>query len=259
VTETRLAPAGVIVAGPPGAPSIVFVHSTRLTGAMWAAQQAELSGEFQTIAIDLPAHGARAGEPFTLDGAVDVLAAAIRDHATGGRAVVVGLSLGGYVAMALASREPALVRGLVLSGATVEPVGARSLAFLAFASVLDRLAAKRLDLINAWFFRTRYPPALAEPIISGGFWSKGGAHAVCHRARFIVGHCARGKRRTVVSAIENGAGSVAGTRDAMYVASTTRRRTVTSVTWPVTLDRNRRSPEYSHIGKKRTRSDAKNW
>ena len=74
--------------------------------------------------------------------------------------------------------EPALVRGLVLSGATAEPVGARSLAFLAFASVLDRVAAKRLDRINAWFFRTRYPPALAEPIVASGFWSKGGAQAV---------------------------------------------------------------------------------
>ncbi len=95
MTEPRPASAGVLVSGPPGAPSIVFVHSTRLTGAMWAAQQAELSGEFRTIAIDLPAHGARAGEPFTLEGAGDVLAAAIRDHATGGRAVVVGLSLGG--------------------------------------------------------------------------------------------------------------------------------------------------------------------
>ena len=178
MTETRPAPAGVTVAGPPGAPSIVFVHSTRLTGAMWVAQQSELSGEFRTIAIDLPAHGARAGESFTLDGAVDVVAAAIRDHATGGRAVVVGLSLGGYVAMALAAREPALVRGLVLSGATAEPAGARSLAFLAFASLLDRVAAKRLDRLNAWFFRTRYPAALAEPIIAGGFWSKGGAQAV---------------------------------------------------------------------------------
>ena len=106
MTEPRPAPAGVLLAGPPGAPSIVFVHSTRLTGAMWAAQQAELAGEFRTIAHRPPAHGARAGEPFTLEGAADVLAAAIRDHATGGRAVVVGLSLGGYVAMALAAREP---------------------------------------------------------------------------------------------------------------------------------------------------------
>jgi pimeloyl-ACP methyl ester carboxylesterase len=178
VTALRAEPGGVLVAGPAGAPSIVFVHGTRLTGAMWAAQQAELSGEFRTIAVDLPAHGARAGEPFTLEGAADVLADAIREHATGGRAVVVGLSLGGYVAMALAAREPALVRGLVLSGATAEPVGARSLPFLALATLMDRIERGLLDRINAAFFRSRYPPHIAEPIIAGGFWSKGGAQAL---------------------------------------------------------------------------------
>jgi len=179
VTAPKPESACVIVAGPPRAPSIVFVHGTRLSGTMWGPQQADLSGEFRTIAIDLPAHGGRAGgEPFTLNGAADVLAAAIRDHATGGRAVVVGLSLGGYVAMALAAREPALVRGLVLSGATAEPVGARSLPFLALASLMDRVDANRLDRFNAWFFRSRYPSALAEPIVAGGFWSKGGAQAL---------------------------------------------------------------------------------
>ena len=169
---------GVIVAGPAGAPAIVFVHGTRLTGTMWAAQQAELAGEFRTIAIDLPAHGARAGEPFTLEGAADVLSAAIRDHATDGRAVVCGLSLGGYVAMALAAREPGPIRGLVLSGATAEPVGPRSLLYLALAGVMDRIEDERLDRLNARFFRTRYPPEIAEPIVAGGFWSKGGAQAL---------------------------------------------------------------------------------
>ena len=175
---TDPAPAGVIVAGPAGAPAIVFVHGTRLTGTMWAAQQAALSAEFLTIAIDLPAHGARADEPFTLEGAADVVAAAIRDHATSGRAVVVGLSLGGYVAMVLAARDPGPVRGLVLSGATAEPVGPRSLLYLALAGVMDNIEDQRLDRINAWFFRSRYPPEIAEPIIAGGFWSKGGARAL---------------------------------------------------------------------------------
>ena len=180
---TDPAPAGVIVDGPVAAPAIVFVHGTRLTGTMWAAQQAALSGEFRTIAIDLPAHGARAHEPFTLEGAADVVAAAIRYHATGGRAVVVGLSLGGYVAMALAAREPGPIRGLVLSGATAEPVGLRSLLYLALAGVMDRVEDERLDQVNAWFFRTRYPPEIADPIIAGGFWSTGGAQAL----RAIVG------------------------------------------------------------------------
>ena len=176
--STGLAPTGVIVEGPADAPAIVFVHGTHLTGTMWTAQQAALSGEFRTIAIDLPAHGVRAAEPFTLEGAADVVANAIRDHATGGRAVVVGLSLGGYVAMALAAREPGPIRGLVLSGATAEPVGPRSLLYLALAGVMANVDDERLDRLNAWFFRSRYAPEIAEPIVAGGFWSKGGAQAL---------------------------------------------------------------------------------
>ena len=104
--------AGVVVDGPPSAPAIVFVHGTRLTKAMWLLQQAALHDEFRTIALDLPGHGARADEPFTLEAGADAVSAAIRDHA-GGRAIVVGLSLGGYVAMALAAREPERVRGQI--------------------------------------------------------------------------------------------------------------------------------------------------
>jgi pimeloyl-ACP methyl ester carboxylesterase len=173
----------VALAGPPDAPAIVFVHGTRLTSAAWLPQQTALADEFRTIAIDLPAHGTRAGEAFTLERAEDALAAAIQEHAAGGRALVVGLSLGGYVAMGLAAREPELVRGLVISGATAEPVGLRSLAYLGFAGVMDHIDDEKLDWLNTWFFRVRFPPAISEPIIAAGFWSVGGASAL----RAIVG------------------------------------------------------------------------
>ncbi len=169
--------------GPPDAPAIVFVHGTRLTGSMWVAQQLALAGTYRTIALDLPGHGRRAETPFTLEGAADVVAETITTHAPGGRAVVVGLSLGGYVAMALAAREPECVRGLVLSGATAEPVGLRSVPYSAFASAMTMADGPRLEALNAWLFRTRYPAAIAEPIIAGGFWSVGGAAAL----RAIVG------------------------------------------------------------------------
>jgi pimeloyl-ACP methyl ester carboxylesterase len=164
--------------GPSGAPAIVFVHGTRLTRSAWAGQLDGLGGEFRAIALDLPAHGTRADETFTLERATDLLADTIRDHASGGRAVVVGLSLGGYVAMALAARQPERVRGLVLAGATAEPVGVGSLPYRALAVVLDRFDGPRLSRLNAWFFRTRYPAEIAEPIVAGGFWSKGGATAL---------------------------------------------------------------------------------
>ena len=174
---------GILAAGPSDAPAIVFVHSTRLTSAIWTAQLDGLGGEYRTIAIDLPGHGTRAVEPFSLAAATNVVSATIEEHAAGGRAIVVGLSLGGYVAMALAARDPARVRGLVLAGATAEPVGRRALPFLGLAAAMGRMDAKRFDRLSAWYFRTRYPAAMAEPIVAGGFWPDEGAAAL----RALVG------------------------------------------------------------------------
>lgn len=165
------------VAGPAGAPAVVFVHGTRLTRAMWAAQMAGLADTYRVIAVDLPGHGASADTPFTLDRAADDLATVI-EVAAGGRAVVVGLSLGGYVAMHLAARRPDVVRGLVLTGATAEPTAWRERSVLAMAWTLERAGGSRFDGLNTWFFRTRFPSRLAEPIVRGGFWPSGGAAAL---------------------------------------------------------------------------------
>jgi pimeloyl-ACP methyl ester carboxylesterase len=165
-------------AGPPDAPAIVFLHGTRMTKAAWTAQFEGLRDEFRVIALDLPGHGARADEDFTLDGAAATVASTIREQAAGGRAVVVGLSLGGYVAMVLGAQAPDCVRGLVLAGSTAEPVGLRSLPYRALAVALDRFDGPALERLNAWFFRTRYRASIAEPIVAGGFWSTGGARAL---------------------------------------------------------------------------------
>ena len=170
------------VDGPADGPPIVFVHGTRLSRAMWRPQMDDLRDTYRVIAVDLPGHGALADRPFTIATAGDEVARAI-EVAAGGHAVVVGLSLGGYVAMDLAARRPELVRALVLSGATTEPVGRLAAPYLALAWVMERFDGPRLEAVNAWFFRTRFPPAIADPIIAGGFWSAGGAQAL----RAIVG------------------------------------------------------------------------
>ena len=168
--------------GPPDGPPIVFVHGTRLSRTMWRAQMDDLRDTYRVVALDLPGHGHLADRPFTLTAASDEVASAI-EEAAGGHAVVVGLSLGAYVAMDLAARRPELVRGLVLSGATTEPVGLLAAPYLALAWVMDRFDGPGLDALNAWFFRTRFPAAIADPIVAGGFWSAGGAQAL----RAIVG------------------------------------------------------------------------
>ena len=92
------------VAGPPDAPAIVLVHGTRLSRAAWRPQIDDLSDEFRSSRSICRDTASLAEVPFTMDGAVNRLAAVI-DEAAGGRAVVVGLSLGGYVAIDLAARS----------------------------------------------------------------------------------------------------------------------------------------------------------
>jgi pimeloyl-ACP methyl ester carboxylesterase len=43
---------------------------------------------------------------------------------------------------------------------------------------MEHLPSRVLRLLNLAFFRARYRAAVAEPIIEGGFWSAGGAHAL---------------------------------------------------------------------------------
>lgn len=172
-----VSPGSYDIAGPATAPAIVFVHGTRLTRSSWTPQLEALRDSFRVVAMDLPGHGALADRPFSMAAASEALARVIESVA-GGSAIVVGLSLGGYVGMDLAATRPDLVRGLVLSGATQEPVGLRSSPYLALAWVMDRLDGRALGSLNAWFFRTRYPPAIAEPIVAGGFFGAGGAGAL---------------------------------------------------------------------------------
>ncbi|HEX5823078.1 MAG TPA: alpha/beta fold hydrolase [Candidatus Limnocylindrales bacterium] len=161
-----------------GHQTIVFLHGTRLTGAQWAVQVAALSGEYHCLAPDLPGHGTAAGETFTVGGAAERIADLIASEAHGGRAILVGLSLGGYVAMAVAARWPDRVAGLVISGATAEPLPPRAYAYHGLAAIFSGAPAGALDAANRWFFGWRYRPEIAEPILAGGFFFDGGAVAV---------------------------------------------------------------------------------
>jgi pimeloyl-ACP methyl ester carboxylesterase len=164
-------------------PTIVFLHGTRLTGAQWAAQVAALSDDYHCLAPDLPGHGSAADETFTVGGAAERVAELIGRDVAGGRAILVGLSLGGYVAMAVAARWPERVAGLAISGATAEPVPPRSIAYRGLAAIFSTVPERALDALNRWFFGWRYPAEMAEPIIADGFWFAGGAVAV----RSLVG------------------------------------------------------------------------
>lgn len=129
----------VEVSGPVEGHPIVFLHGAGANLAMWNQQVELLSDAFRCIAVDLPAHGARRAEPLTLEAAVQAVTETIHEHA-GGRATLVGLSLGGYVAYATAAAHPQLVAGLVASGAGVE--------FQGMTARVNRLQGRLLPLVG---------------------------------------------------------------------------------------------------------------
>lgn len=97
-------------------PPLLFFHAFPLDASMWEPQVAEFGDEFRTFAPDFPGFGGSApatGTP-TMDTFADRGEAALR-AADLDRAVVVGLSMGGYAALAFWRRYPQLVAGLVLA------------------------------------------------------------------------------------------------------------------------------------------------
>ncbi len=164
--------------GPEHAPALVFVHGTRLSRGYWSPQVRRLSEAYRCVVLDLPGHGARAAERFTLEAAAAGVAEAIEEAVPGGRAIVVGLSLGGYVAIEAADRYPDLVAGLVLAGCSAEPTGPAAATFRALAWAQERVPRRALRAVNTAFFRVRYRGPVADAIISGGFWWDGGAQAL---------------------------------------------------------------------------------
>lgn len=171
--------------GSAAAPAIVFIHGSRLSRGMWQPQLAALAGQFRVVALDLPGHGALRDRPFRWDEAVEEVVRVI-DEAAGGRAVLVGLSLGGYVAMDVVARHPERVAGLVISGASMEPAGPLGLPIRALAAILGRVPVQTLDRLNRAWFRWRYPTGTARAILAGGFAFEGGVDALheLRRRRF---------------------------------------------------------------------------
>ena len=94
---------------------LVFVHGFPLSRECWRPQIDSLSTICRTIALDLRGFGASGSTSgtTTMDRFADDIAALLGDL-DAGPAVLVGHSMGGYVALAFARRHADLLRGLVL-------------------------------------------------------------------------------------------------------------------------------------------------
>ena len=102
---------------------VVLLHAFPLDREMWAPQLSALAGAgFRGLAPDLPEFGRSTpgSEAFNIDRGADVVADFLEALGVA-KAVVGGLSMGGYVAMAFARLHPGRLRGLILADTRAAP------------------------------------------------------------------------------------------------------------------------------------------
>jgi pimeloyl-ACP methyl ester carboxylesterase len=103
----------------PTKPALVFLHGIGGRASGWApVQQACAAAGHPSLAWDMPGYGeSPAIEPYDFDGLADALAALMDAHRMQ-KAVLVGHSLGGMVALQMWARHPGRVAGLVLAASS---------------------------------------------------------------------------------------------------------------------------------------------
>jgi pimeloyl-ACP methyl ester carboxylesterase len=106
--------------GPQDAPTLLFLHGGGLSGRQWQPQVEALK-DFHCLVPDLPGQG-RSDEDsgMPLPTLLAELSDWIATHALDGRAHVVGLSLGGAIALSLVRAYPECIASTIVSGCTVQ-------------------------------------------------------------------------------------------------------------------------------------------
>ncbi|MBM3906465.1 MAG: alpha/beta fold hydrolase [Gemmatimonadetes bacterium] len=131
---------------------VLFLHGFPHNRSLWSPQLGALAAPARTMAMDLRGFGESApGEAGGVEGYADD-AAALLDYLSIERAVIVGLSMGGYATLAFWRRHRARVRALVLCDTRATP---------------DAAAAQATRLEMQALVRERGSMAVANQMISG--------------------------------------------------------------------------------------------
>lgn len=101
--------------------TILFLHGIGTASWSWYQQVEYFKENYSILLVDLPGHGENTDIPWgNIDRVVDLVVDTIPDN----KAVhVVGLSLGGHVALDLAKKYPQKIKSAYISGITTKPMG----------------------------------------------------------------------------------------------------------------------------------------
>lgn len=152
------------------ATTVVMVHGIRTSATMWRAQVEHLQRRgIDAVALDLPGHGARMAEQFTLEGAFGTIDRAVRDAAERGRVLLVGHSMGGLVSIEYvggADRPP--VDAFIAASCTAIPRGVALQTYRSLARGFDRLPGRGAPIAE-WVLDRTLPAETRADFGAGGY------------------------------------------------------------------------------------------
>ena len=148
----------------------VLVHGIRTSATMWRSQVEYLEAHDHPVtAVDLPGHGTRMQEDFTLHEALHTIDAAVRAAADKGPVLLVGHSMGGLLSLAYTGgAQPPPVAGLVAAACTSLPRGAGLRAYRLFARAVDSLPDRGMWLTQRMLAAT-IPSENRADFAAGGY------------------------------------------------------------------------------------------
>ena len=205
---------------------LVLLHGLATSSVIWAAVVGELSRTRRVVTVDLPGFGRSepVGADFELERVASRIAHGLAGHGVTGPYAVVGHSLGGVVAAALAATRPRSVDRLVLVApaglAPLPPIAARLLAAAAdpllaarrrLAPLVELPAGRRALLAFAAADGAQIAPSQARMMVrasaearrTGAALTTAGAtdlHALLDRVRAPIGVIWGDSDRTIPSA-----------------------------------------------------------
>ncbi len=146
------------------------MHGIRTSRTMWRSQLAHLAErDVQTVAVDLPGHGSRMAETFTLGAAFAAIDDAVQDAATRGPVLLVGHSMGGLLSIAYAGASSAPpVSAFIGASCTAFPRGVGLATYRALARTFNSLPDRGMWLTNRMLAAT-IPEETRSDFAAGGY------------------------------------------------------------------------------------------
>lgn len=164
----RLLANGTVNAAQSGeGPPLFLFHSLLSDRASFDAIAPELARSFRTIVPELPGFGRSRAAEGGLAAVADRMAEAVRDAADGAPAIVLGNGYGGFVALQMAIRHPAIASRLILadSGAAFSEPGREAFRSMARASQekgLEAITDVAMRRLFAQEFQEQHPDLMKD-------------------------------------------------------------------------------------------------